>query len=166
MKKIILVFLYVVFCVACEQPKIQNTKSVNSKTREDTVKKEIKEINIPEFKKERVLIYPIDYEGLDAYGYKIKSYFPQWYVVSTKVKALVPVDIRIWISETISNGPVYTDYPTPKQLVNHWSYAKLKYDTFDLSFFIPGLGRAIVLNTGEYEIAVSKNRQIDIKKSH
>ena len=117
-----------------------------------------------ELGKERILVYPIihpDSTLYDVYGYQIKYFFPQWYMVSKKVKALAPVNVHVW------NGlDGYTDYPTPEQVVNAWSQQGVAVDTVDLSEIVPSLHSAALLITGEYEATMGSENFAEIKRTH
>jgi hypothetical protein len=122
------------------------------------------ENEIFELGKDRILVYPIidpDSTLYDVYGYKIKYYFPQWYMVSRRVKVLAPVNIHVW------NGvDGYTDYPTPDQLVNAWSQLGVSVDTVDLSSIVPSLSKTALLITGEYEATMASENFAEIKRTH
>lgn len=117
-----------------------------------------------ELKKDMILVYPIihpDSTLYDAYGYKIKYFFPQWYMVSMRARVPAPVNVHVW------NGiDSETDYPTPDQLINAWSNRGVTVDTVDLSGFVPGLHKAALLITNEYEATMSTENYAGIKRTH
>lgn len=112
-----------------------------------------------ELQKDRVMILPITYDStiIDACGYKIVELMKnnQWYVVSTKSHGLVPVVAYICLRYQGDFGCVEsTNTPTPQQLlpVLRKDDEKIRIDTTDLSFLIPGLTKVAIVISGPNEI--------------
>jgi hypothetical protein len=161
MKNLIFIFVIAILLISCNRPKANIATGTQIPITSEILKMED---NLPELKKDRVLVYPIlhpDSTLIDAYGYKIKYYFPQWYMVSTKIRALIPVNVHI-----LDEAGEETDYPTPLQLVRAWGYSGVTVDTVDLSSFVPGLHNSVILNTGKYEITLASNNCAEIKRTH
>jgi hypothetical protein len=108
-----------------------------------------------ELQKDRVLILPItlDSTTIDAYGDSINRGNNQWYIVSTKVHILVPVDVVVCIGGNINTGPQYTHNPSPAQILKDVSWGSdVRIDTIDATTLIPGLTKAAMVVCGANEV--------------
>jgi hypothetical protein len=98
-----------------------------------------------ELQKDRILMFPITFDStsVDVYGYKICN---RWYLVSTKVRGLAP----IYAEEYLANM-----YPNPtlnNLILGSMGKDNVRIDTVDMSSFIPGLNKVVVILTGLNEV--------------
>jgi hypothetical protein len=108
-----------------------------------------------ELQKDRVLVLPItlDSTTIDAYGDPINKGNNQWYVISTKVRILVPVDVVVCIGGNINTGPQYTHNPSPIQILKDGNWGSdVRIDTIDATTLIPGLTKAAIVVCGANEV--------------
>ncbi len=148
MKKIHLIIFYATLCflVACSKPKAKNYACKNYSL--DC-----------ELEKDRIIILPINFNPtiVDAFNDKINTSYHQWYLISTKLKILVPINITTCVGGNINTGPDYSDNPSPLQIMKDWGRNKVRLDTTDLSLIIPGLTKAVVIISGPNEMVHREN---------
>ncbi len=108
-----------------------------------------------ELKKDRILVMPISFDTtlVDAYGDQLHA-SNQWYVISTKARALAPIRVRVSLPGGSVEAPLYTFTPDPSQLLNYWRDTKIRIDTADLSAMVYGLNKAVIVVSGVNEVAV------------
>ncbi|MCC6323481.1 hypothetical protein IT400_01675 [Candidatus Nomurabacteria bacterium] len=115
-----------------------------------------------ELEKDRIVFIPIEYDSTltDALGFQINREKFQWYVASTKVKQIIPTTFSIQVGGDFNTGPVYEDFPSPQQVIEH---SEAKIDTVDISNVIPGVTKAAVLVSGPHEFILDRSSSLNIE---
>lgn len=106
-----------------------------------------------ELEKDQIAILPIEFDKkiLDPYGNLIDTSINQWYLVNKMAKILIPTNFYMCLKSGRDGCVEATDHPSPEEIVAHYTNI-LKVDTVDVSAFIPGVKKAVIIVSGPNEV--------------